>query len=134
MCVLCQNITDEHVRCPNDTKRSDVEAGYKSLATSLAQFNEIGALPPSVRLSQFDDGDGIEASLCSHSAKWHRSCRNLYNKTKLDRALKRKHAIDDDSRDKVDIIDSDVSIVEPSASSTARFTWSSASSSASECC
>ena len=36
LCVLCQNVTNEPLQCPKDTKRSDVRAGYKSLATSLA--------------------------------------------------------------------------------------------------
>ena len=54
------------------------------------KFNDTGALPTSVRLSEFDEGAGIEAAFNAHNAKWHKSCRNLYNKTKLDRALTRR--------------------------------------------
>jgi len=89
-CILCQCVTNEALQCPKDTKRDDVGAGYRSLATSLMKFNDIGALPTSVRLSEFDEGAGIEAAFNAHNAKWHKSCRNLYNKTKLDRALTRR--------------------------------------------
>lgn len=88
-CILCQCVTNEALQCPKYTERDDVRAGYRSLATSLTKFNDIGALPTSVRLSEFDEGAGIEAAFNAHNAKWHKSCRNLYNTTKLNRALKR---------------------------------------------
>ena len=34
-------------------------AGYKSLAITLQQSNDIGQLPSSVRFSDLDDGGGI---------------------------------------------------------------------------
>jgi len=90
LCFLCQRVTPEALQCPNDTKRSDKGAGYKSVASSLLQFSELGDLPTPVRLSRLDEGNGIEATLSTHNAKWHKSCRNMYNKTKLDRAIQRK--------------------------------------------
>jgi len=32
-CILCQCVTNEALQCPKYTKRDDVGAGYKSLAT-----------------------------------------------------------------------------------------------------
>ena len=76
--------------CPLESKRTDVGAGYASVAVSLLAFDELGGLPPSMSLSQLDDGCGIEATLSAHSAKWHKSCRDAYNTTKLNRLKKRK--------------------------------------------
>lgn len=90
LCIFCQAATSEVLQCPLDSKRTDLGAGYKSVAVSLYEFREIDALPLSLRFSDLDDGRGIEATLTSHKAKWHKSCHNLYNKTKLDRLRKRK--------------------------------------------
>ena len=65
LCVLYQNDTCKPPQCPNDTKRSDVGAGYKSLAASIVKLAEIGALPSSVRLSNLDEGDGSKRQ-CVH--------------------------------------------------------------------
>ena len=74
LCILCQNDTGESLPCPNAPKRADVEAGYESLADSLVQFQEIGALPLSVCISELDEGNGIADALCQLSANWHKSC------------------------------------------------------------
>lgn len=97
LCVLCQCIKSEALQCPNNSKRNDTGAGYKSLEESLLQFNDIGALPNSINLSELDEGSGIESTLSAHNAKWHKSCRNLYNKTKLDRAVKKNAALESGS-------------------------------------
>ena len=39
---------------------------------------------------QLDDGNGIARTLDGYCALWHKSCRDSFNKTKLNRALKRK--------------------------------------------
>ena len=76
---------------PLDSKRSDRGAGYASVAQKLADYDELGALPPSLCMSQLDDGSGVEATLNRHCAEWHKSCRDAYNSTKLDRLRKRNH-------------------------------------------
>ena len=58
-------------------------------------FSRIGCLPKTVDLSRLDDGDGIEATLQQHKAKWHDSCRLGYNKTQLQHAEKRKRPTED---------------------------------------
>ena len=88
-CVLCQEITGEVLKCPADSKRSMDGAGYKSLADNLLAFKKIDCLPSSI-LSRMKEGQDIEETLRSHKARWHDSCRLQYNKTKLQRAVKRK--------------------------------------------
>jgi hypothetical protein len=56
------------------------------------RFAELGELPSYVRLAALDEGQGVEATLKHHSAKWHKSCRDNFNTTKLNRAEKRKQA------------------------------------------
>ncbi len=43
----------------------------------------------------FDDGSGIEATFTKNNAKWHKSCHTKFNTTKLKRAEKRQHNMDD---------------------------------------
>ena len=57
---------------------------------SLRAFNELVALPTTLCLSQLDDGSRIETTLSKHCAKWHKSCRDTYNSTKLSRLRKHK--------------------------------------------
>ena len=58
--------------------------------SNLIGFHKIGSVASSIQLSRLDDGDGIENTLNKHSAKWHDSCRLWYNKTELQRAVKRR--------------------------------------------
>ena len=52
-------------------------------------------LTKTIDLSRLDDGEGIEATLQQHKAKWHNYCRLQYNKTKLQHAEKRKRPVED---------------------------------------
>ena len=90
-CVVCQQITGEVLKCPAVSKRSidGSGAGYKTLADNLLAFKKIDCLPSSM-FSLVKEGQDIEETLRSHKAKWHDSCRLQYNKTKLQRAAKRK--------------------------------------------
>ena len=97
ICCLCQdqNNTDP-LQCPGDSKRSDRGAGYKSLSACLAVFQNLGALPSYICMSTLDEGEGVELTLNTRNAKWHKSCRDKFNNTKLNRALKRKSKCLDD--------------------------------------
>ena len=95
MCVLCQENTSEVLRCPAESKRNTQGAGYKTIADLLEGFNAAGCLPRTINLSRFNDGEGIEATLRKHKAKWHDSCRLQFNKTKLQRAEKRSRSTED---------------------------------------
>ena len=90
LCVLCQKETVEILKCPANSARGIEGAGYKTLAENLEAFGRISCLPGTLKLSRLDDGKGIEATFRLHKAKWHDSCRLQFNKTKLQRAEKRK--------------------------------------------
>ena len=89
-CVLCQEDNGERLQCPARSKRGDHGAGYKTLASNLKQFFELGSLPLPVRLDALDEGSGVENALSQHSACWHKSCSSKFNATKLKRAQKRQ--------------------------------------------
>ena len=46
-------------------------------------------------VDHLDEGDGIEQTLTKHEAKWHKSCRLVFNTTKLERARKRAYSTDE---------------------------------------
>ena len=86
-CVICQTPKGEVLKCPGSSIRSEDGAGYKTLAENLLGFKKIGCLPLS--MVRWVNDENVEQNLRSHNAKWHDSCRLLYNKTKLKRAMKR---------------------------------------------
>lgn len=98
-CILCQEDTSEVLRCPAESKLPTKGAGYKTIAELLVGFDRIGCLPASINPSRLDEGNGIEETLQRHKAKWHDSCRLLYNRTKLQRAEKRKKPPEDAADD-----------------------------------
>ena len=81
VCVLCQVVGGTHVQ--------PTRAGYAALASNLTALHELHSLPLNIIISRFDDGGGIEETLATHKAKWHKSCYVLCNATKVDRARKR---------------------------------------------
>ena len=89
-CALCQTNTSERLSCPADSKRDTKGIGYNTTAENLLVFKKLGCLPRTINLSRLDEGEGIEASFQHHKAKWHDTCRLKFNKTKLQRAEKRK--------------------------------------------
>ena len=96
-CVLCQEDTPEVFRYPASSKRYPEGVGYKTIADNIKGFDKVGCLPKTINLSRLDDGVGIEATFRQHQAKWHDSCRLQFNKTKLERAEKRKSRIEDNT-------------------------------------
>ena len=89
-CIICQDVRDERLQCPADSKRKDAGEGYKSFTENLMRFSDIDELPVKISLERLDDGDGIEATLRCWKASWHKSCRCKFNATKLERAEKRR--------------------------------------------
>jgi len=97
-CVLCQELTGEVLISPACSKRSTDGAGYKSLADKLLAFKNLNCLPSSM-VSRLIEGENLEETLKTNKAKWHESCRLQYNKTKLERAVKRRQAESAESTD-----------------------------------
>ncbi|KAJ7361938.1 hypothetical protein OS493_014585 [Desmophyllum pertusum] len=89
-CAICQANKEETLRCPADSKRSsDIGAGYKTLAANIAKFNDLGCMPTEFDLSRLDEGGGLESTFLRCKARWHKSCYDQFNSTKLKRAEKR---------------------------------------------
>lgn len=55
-------------------------------------FQDLKLLPTSFNINLIDDGSGMEETLLKRKASWHKSCRDLFSNTKLERAQKRKEA------------------------------------------
>ena len=98
-CAICQENKNESLQCPADSKcQSDVGAGYKTLATNLVKFSDLGCLPVQIDLSRLDEGGkGIEETFRKNNARWHRSCYSCFNSTKVKRAEKRSMNVDNDN-------------------------------------
>ncbi|CAC5417822.1 unnamed protein product [Mytilus coruscus] len=90
-CILCQEITDEKLICPFDSKRLNVGAGYQTLAGNIKKFHELRLMPEGIYvcIEKLDEGSGIAPSFIDHKACWHKSCNLKLNRTKLNRAEKR---------------------------------------------
>ena len=92
LCVVCQQQTKESLQCPAKSKRRDYGAGYISFARNVKIFQHLKLLPSSFNIDCIDDGSGMEETLLKRKASWHKSCRDLFSNTKLERAQKRKQA------------------------------------------
>ena len=82
-CFLWQEDSTEVLHCPAESSRGTQGAGYSTIADLLKGFSAIGCLPKTVNLPWLDDGEGVEATLRKHKARWHDLCRLWYNKTQL---------------------------------------------------
>ncbi|KAL9954824.1 hypothetical protein ACROYT_G042404 [Oculina patagonica] len=95
-CAICQKNKDESLRCPAETKRqSDVGAGYRTLAGNIIKFSDLDCMPVEIDLSRLDEGDGLESTFIKCKARWHKSCYDKFNCSKLKRAEKRR-ALEDE--------------------------------------
>ena len=92
LCLVCQEYTTESLVCPVGpllSKRRDPGSGYTTMAAHLVKFDEPGKLPRTVQLHRLDEGQGVDATMVAHQAKWHKTCMFQYNNTMLRRAEKR---------------------------------------------
>ena len=96
ICAICQEATSEALQCPADAKRSDVGAGYKTLAGNIEKFSKLGCMPTDLCLSRLDEGNGIEGTFLANKARWHKSCYALFNSTKVKCAEKRRATLEED--------------------------------------
>ena len=83
--MICQRKTDEHALLIP----SDVGAGYLTAERDFKDFSKYSALPSFMKLSRIDNGSGIQSILHQNRACWHKSCRDKYNRTKLQRLRER---------------------------------------------
>lgn len=57
--------------------------GSSCLTGHLRKFSELWMLPNSFLSSRLDEGSGSEAALSANNARFHKTCKPMYNKTKL---------------------------------------------------
>ena len=67
-CAICQEATTELLQRPADSKRSDVGAGYKTLACNIERFAKLGCTPIELSLFRLDEGNGIEKNFSSQQS------------------------------------------------------------------
>ena len=64
------------------------------IATNVPLFKEIGEMPLMFDPARLDEGSGIEATPRQNMAKYHKSCRVMFNNAKLDLARKRRSTVE----------------------------------------
>ena len=60
-----------------------------NISTNVPLFQAINALPIMLDPARLDEGGGIDQTLRKNKAKYHQSCRLMFNNSKLQRAPKR---------------------------------------------
>ena len=99
--AIYQEMMQESLTSPSQNTCQDKGSSYSILAGHLSRFNELGLLPRSFLLRRLDEGSGVEAALSANNARYHKTCRLRYNKTKLDRSEKRHLKIAADTEKEV---------------------------------
>lgn len=64
------------------------------IASNVPFFEEIGEMPLMFDPARLDEGNSTEATLRQNMAKYHKSCRVMFNNAKLDRARKRRSTVE----------------------------------------
>ena len=90
MCIMSAINYSEALRNLLKSKCESQSSAYETLEENLKALDELDSLPLSINTFRLDDGTGIEGTLRSHNAKWHKTCYVMCNKTKIDRIRKKK--------------------------------------------
>ena len=80
LCCLCQCSKNEQLQTPK-------EEGLLTLERDLNSFREINVVPSGIAVTfdQLHDGSGIAATLRSHKAKYHKTCRSYCSSSRVKR-------------------------------------------------
>ena len=93
-CCLGQNDTEEKLMSPLSSFQKDQDnAGYTNIANNMPLFHAINCMPIPLNPARLEEGGGIEETQTRNRAKYHQSCRLLFNNTKPQTAQKRATAI-----------------------------------------
>ncbi|KAG0720472.1 hypothetical protein GWK47_048454 [Chionoecetes opilio] len=92
LCIQCQAETDEPLQCPLRSTMKPSGSGYASLTEDLLQFKGLRHMPMEFNVNRLNDGDGVEATLRTHSAQWHKKCRLKFNKKMFDHQIRGESA------------------------------------------
>ena len=95
-CCLCQeDKKNEGLTSPSASVHQNPEHDrYVMIATNVPLFKEIGEMPLMFDPARLDEGSGIEATPRQNMAKYHKSCRVMFNNAKLDLARKRRSTVE----------------------------------------
>ena len=85
ICIFCQSKSSLDLECPATCKKYDSGKGYLTLVNIVNEFQNARALP-----NGFDHDISNADTLKEQSASWHKAYRVKFNKTKLERARKRR--------------------------------------------
>ena len=96
-CIICQKTKHESLQCPANSTRKGPGIGYSTFIEAVKEFKEIGRT-----VAQFLDETkhDIENVPLENKASWHKSCRDNYNSTKLQRAKKKRKQADVEEEEK----------------------------------
>ena len=97
LCFISQLASGEQLFCPaTNSTHTDKSSGYLTIAQQLNKFEAIGELPRSIssRISDLMWKDLLER-LLSNKAKFHKKCRNQFDKQHYDKASKKRKLSDD---------------------------------------
>ena len=76
--------------CQEDKLKIDLaKSGYRALSKNIPEFAKINEMPIPLDICRIAEGDGIEAAFIKNEAKYHESCRLMFNNIKLQRVQKR---------------------------------------------
>lgn len=96
LCLFCQTVTSKKLICPANSKRKDLGAGYRSLQENLKSFRELTDITTSLNTERLDEGDGFFTTFEKQKAKWHKTCRDNFNSTKISRLKKKRCSTEND--------------------------------------
>ena len=67
------------------------QTSYKALAGNIAKFRDLDCMPIQIDFKPLDERDGLENTFvrCKKKTRWHKSCCDLFNSTKLKQEEKR---------------------------------------------
>ena len=86
LCALCQEPSNEILKYPAKSLRTDTGAGYDTLGDDLKCFLELGKQPIPIDIRRLSEGDSIGKFLSRNQAQWHASCRLKCSASRLARA------------------------------------------------
>ena len=84
ICVLCQIAADESLECPLRSPKQHVGSGYSSLVEYLIRFQTLQCMAMDISMERMNNGYGIQSTLTTHAAKWHKTCRLKFHRNAFD--------------------------------------------------
>ena len=67
-CILCVDDSTELLQCPAESKRQDVGAGYKTLASNISKFQDLAYMPLPLN-EVLKEANDIEHCPITHKSK-----------------------------------------------------------------